>query len=129
MSGYASKREAMEVLKHTITSGWNSKAPSTEVGDYFLEKIFRRTFYHRGQGYGWGSASLEPGVEYEHVLAECLRPKARESLIAENVAAQGRAYDMMNGAAPLPEGLTKRDARDMYNAARERVALLRGVTR
>lgn len=125
MSGYASKREAMEVLKHTITTGWNSKAPSTRVEDYFMEKVFQRTFYERGHRMGWGQ--LHPEGEYEEVMAECLRPKAIVRLRGEALEAQGRAYDMRIGVRELPDGLTRRDAADLYQAARDRVALLEGV--
>lgn len=123
MSGYASKREAMEVLKHTITTGWNSKAPSTRVEDYFMEKLFRESFYERGYRMGWGH--LNPEGEYEEIMAECLRPKAIVRLRGEALEAQARAYDMKQGIVPLPEGLTKRDAADLYDAARDRVDLLK----
>lgn len=123
MSGYASKRKAMEVLKHTITTGWNSKAPSTRVEDYFMEKLFRESFYERGHRMGWGH--LNPEGEYEEVMAACLRPKAVERLLAEETQRQAIAYDMKTGVRDLPEGLTKRDAADLYDAARERVALLK----
>lgn len=126
MSGYASKREAMEVLKHTIETGWNSKAPSRDVSDYFLSKVFDQTFHHRGHGYGWGQ-TFERSEDYHVLLAECLRPKARERLLAEAKADQARFYDMSRCVTEIPEGFTARDMTDLYEAARDRVALLKGA--
>lgn len=127
MSGYASKREAMDVLKHTIASGWNSKAPSDDPQDYFMEKVFRETFYSRGRGNGWGQILDEENTERFHVvLARGLRPKARERLIRRERERQGRFYDMAHGLTELDEGLTLRDARDLYESARDRVALMKG---
>ena len=126
MSGYASKREAMEVLKHTIETGWNSKAPSRDVSDYFMSKVFEESFYHRASG-GWGQRHERSG-DYHVLLAECLRPKARERLLAEAKADQARFYDMSRCVAEIPEGFTARDMTDLYEAARDRVDLLKGAS-
>lgn len=126
MSGYASKREAMEVLKHTIEVGWHSKAPSQDPSDYYMERVFNESFQSRGPGYGWGQIVTDETTEhFERILARHLRPKARARLIEENRERQGMFYDMVHHGAELPDGLTKRDALDLHEAARDRVALMK----
>ena len=126
MSGYASKREAMEVLKHTIETGWNSKAPSQDPSDYYMERVFNETFQSRGHGYGWGQIVTDETTQhFERILARHLRPKARERLLAEAKADQARFYDMSKCVAEIPEGFTARDMTDLYEAARDWVALMK----
>lgn len=124
MSGYASKKEAMDVLKHTITSGWNSLAPSTIVENYYIGRLFDATFHHRGGDYGWGQSTDRPN-EYHVVMAEHLRPVARAAIIAEAEADQMRWHEVLMGREPVPDGLTMRDVRDLKHAAFQRWMLAR----
>lgn len=79
MSGYASKAEAMSVLRETITSDHNRTGLSKDPSDYYMGRLFDATYYHRGRGYGWG-ASTDPAVidDYAAVLRAHLRGRAKK---------------------------------------------------
>jgi hypothetical protein len=53
MSGYASKAEVVEMLKHSIVTDYLGTGLSRDPKDYNLSGIVRDNFQPRGRGYGW----------------------------------------------------------------------------
>lgn len=49
MSGYGSLEKVREVTKDTL------RMEGRDPADYYLARIIRDAFYHRGPGYGWGA--------------------------------------------------------------------------
>ena len=119
MSGYSSKREAMEVLVHTIESEWNSDAPSAKTSDYYMGPLFDDTFYSRGPGYGWGM--IYHDVDYAEVMLRHLRKGAARRIRAEEEARVAQMDKILHGNEPLPDGFRQRDVRDAHNRAIQRI--------
>ena len=72
MSGYASKSEAMDLLKMTIANGIEDLPTNPRA--YYLSRVFSDTFDYRGSMMGW---SLTTEGFTEQGIASILRRHLR----------------------------------------------------
>lgn len=90
MSGYATKAEAIEVVRESIRVDSANTGLSRNPRDYNMTAIIAETVQSRGHGYGWSIALPRP---FYLSLVRNLKPKARPTnLIAVDADCPGCGY-------------------------------------
>lgn len=73
MSGYASKAEAMGVVRATIASASRPADLPDDLSAYILSRIYSAVVSSRGPGYGW-AIEYDPTVFWDAVRANLRTP-------------------------------------------------------
>lgn len=97
MSGYASYADVQEVTKATLAR------EGRDPKDYYVARIIKEAFYHRGPGWGWGAQDAET---WHAAVARHQRPQRRTRAAdgAENPAAQSSALSSKSLPTDPAEG-------------------------